>query len=123
MSEIDYFGHEGGRMAMAFAAGCVAAFGFLSTVGGFIWSFIDKARQDRIDELCKELMDERKRCDAMEDRLVRRIEQLETILMMGSSGKDRAAVATHEIGEARAEYAESKAAGVPAAIEDDHNGA
>lgn len=103
MNEIDFFGQEGGRLAAAFAAGCVAAFAFLSSIGGFIWKIIGKTRQDRIEELSKALTKEQERYAAMEDRLVRRIEQLETILIMETAGNIRQATQL-SISEIRRDY-------------------
>lgn len=89
MSDVNFFGADGGRLAMAFASGCVATFAFVSAIGGFLWKMIGRSRQDRIEELTKCLDEERARCSAMEDRLVNRIEQLETILMFEMAGNTR----------------------------------
>ena len=80
MNGIDWLGEDGGKLAGAFAAGCIAAFGFLSAVGGWLWKIVGRTRQDRIDELEKAMADDRRRCDAMEQRLVQRIQNLEGML-------------------------------------------
>lgn len=51
MSDVEYLGPDGGRLALAFAAGCLACFTFLSMVGGFIWKLVGKTRVDRIQAL------------------------------------------------------------------------
>lgn len=90
---IDYGGQQGGILAMAFAAGCIAAFGFLSLVGKFIWSKIGSVKDDRIASLEKQLakqeldaLDDRRRCSEMEVRLVQRIQQLEGFILAMSPG-------------------------------------
>jgi len=86
MSDLEYLGPDGGRLAIAFAAGCFACFTFLSTVGGFIWKLVGKTRVDRIAELEASLAEERQHCRAMEARLVDRIQSLETIVLFGRAG-------------------------------------
>lgn len=95
----DFLGADGGRLALAFASGCVATFSFVSVLGGFFWKIMGKTRQDRIDQLEKDLKDEQARCADMEKRLVGRIEQLETILLFEVVGNVRqgAAVAIAEL--------------------------
>src|SRR3546814_2286503 len=66
--DIDFLGVEGGRLAMAFAAGCAATWAFLRT------TFTAPLRT-RITELEGMVAAERKRCEAMETRLVQRIQQ------------------------------------------------
>lgn len=90
---IDYGGQQGGLLAMAFAMGCIAAFGFLSLVGKFIWSKIGSMKDDRIASLEKQLakqetdaLDDRRRCSEMEVRLVQRIQQLEGFILAMSPG-------------------------------------
>lgn len=97
--DTDFLGADGGRLALAFASGCVAAFGFLSMLGGFFWKVMGKARQDRIDQLEIDLKSEQARCAEMEKRLVGRIEQLETILLFEVAGNVRqgAAIAIAEL--------------------------
>ena len=77
----DYLGPDGGRLGLAFAAGCIAAFGFLSLIGKFIWSMIGKAKDDEITRLKAEMEADRKRCTEMEVRLVTRIQQLEGYIL------------------------------------------
>jgi hypothetical protein len=87
MSDVEYLGPDGGRLALAFAAGCLACFTFLSLAGGFIWKLIGKTRVDRITELEVALKEEREHCRAMEARLVDRIQALETIILFERSGQ------------------------------------
>src|SRR3546814_4356315 len=78
--DIDFLGVEGGRLAMAFAAGCAATWAFLRT------TFTAPLRT-RITELEGMVAAERKRCEAMETRLVQRIQQLEALLLTMSPGR------------------------------------
>jgi len=87
MSDVEYLGPDGGRLALAFAAGCLACFTFLSMVGGFIWKLVGKTRVDRIAELEEALKEERAHCRAMEARLVDRIQALETIILFERAGQ------------------------------------
>lgn len=107
---IDYLGAEGGRLSMAFAAGCVAAFAFLSLVGKFIWSKIGGAKDERIGHLERQLEKQdrdaeadRRRCADMEVRLVTRIQQLEGFILAMSPGHLRqeiqAAISEHRVRE------------------------
>src|SRR3546814_1341840 len=64
---------------MAFAAGCAATWAFLRT------TFTAPLRT-RITELEGMVAAERKRCEAMETRLVQRIQQLEALLLTMSPG-------------------------------------
>lgn len=82
MNDLDWLGQDGGKLAMAFAAGCVATFGFMSAVGGFLWKMIGGHRKDRITELEKALSDERTNCAAQITALTARIQQLEAIFTM-----------------------------------------
>jgi hypothetical protein len=114
----DFLGADGGRLALAFASGCVATFGFVSLLGGFFWKIMGKTRQDRIDQLEAALKDEQARCSEMEKRLVGRIEQLETILLFEVAGNVRqgAAIAIAELRNAvnqRITDAEHEAEGEP----------
>src|SRR3546814_19790864 len=77
--DIDFLGVEGGRLAMAFAAGCAATWAFLRT------TFTAPLRK-RITELEGMVAAERKRCAAMETRLVQRIQQLDELLLTMSPG-------------------------------------
>jgi hypothetical protein len=47
-AELDYLGPQGGLMALAFAAGCVACFSFCAIVGRFIWAAIGRVKDDEI---------------------------------------------------------------------------
>lgn len=93
MSDLDWLGQDGGKLAMAFAAGCVATFGFMTAIGHFLWKLIGGHRQDRIDELkatvekqkvdhARELAEERQACALQIAALTSRIQQLETIFTM-----------------------------------------
>ncbi len=82
MNDLDWLGQDGGKLAMAFAAGCVATFGFMSAVGGFLWKMIGGHRKDRITELEKELANERAHCASQIQLLTARIQQLEAIFTM-----------------------------------------
>src|SRR3546814_15675330 len=78
--DIDFLGVEGGRLAMAFAAGCAATWAFLRT------TFTAPLRT-RITELEGMVAAERKRCEVMETRLVQRIQQLAALLPTMSPGQ------------------------------------
>src|SRR3546814_11845846 len=80
--DIDFLGVAGGRLAMAFAAGCAATWAFLRT------TFTAPLRT-RITELEGMVAAERKRCEAMEKRLVQRIQQLEGLFLTTSPGHSR----------------------------------
>src|SRR3546814_4909154 len=88
--DIDFLGVEGGRLAMAFAAGCAATWAFLRT------TFTAPLRT-RITELEGMVAAERKRCGAMETRLVQRIQQLEALLLTMSPGHLRSEEHTSEL--------------------------
>src|SRR3546814_19981955 len=77
--DIDFLGVEVGRLAMAFAAGCAATWAFLRT------TFTAPLRT-RITELEGMVAAERKRSEAMETRLVQRIQKLEALLLNMSPG-------------------------------------
>lgn len=93
MNDLDWLGQDGGRLALAFAAGCVATFGFMSAVGSFLWKMIGGQRKDRITELEAalaaertaretELSEERQHCAQQLQLLSNRIQQLETMFTM-----------------------------------------
>lgn len=82
MNDLDWLGQDGGRIALAFAAGCVATFGFMSAVGGFMWKMIGGHRKDRISELEDALKHERVHCAEQIQHLTARIQQLEAIFTM-----------------------------------------
>lgn len=85
--DVDYLGAEGGRLAMAFAAGCLACFTFMMMVGSFVWKLIGKTRTDRITELEKALEKEQVHCREMEIRLGNRIQQLEAVILFERTGQ------------------------------------
>jgi hypothetical protein len=87
--QVDYFGADGGKLAIAFASGCAGTFAFMMMIGGFIWRLVGRTRKDRIRELEKQLDDDRDRCRNMETRLVDRIQQLETLLIFETAGNIR----------------------------------
>src|SRR3546814_17172021 len=94
--DIDFLGAEGGRLAMAFAGGCAATWAFLRT------TFTAPLRT-RITELEGMVAAERKRCEAMETRLVQRIQQLEALLLTMSPGhlwQDFQRVLSEQVGRA-----------------------
>jgi hypothetical protein len=82
MADLDWLGQEGGKLAMAFAAGCVATFGFMSAVGGFMWKMIGGHRKDRITELETALAEERANCHEQLTALNARIQHLEALFTM-----------------------------------------
>lgn len=71
-----FSGPYGGLLAVAFMAG--VAFGY-----GFAVSTVLKLANKRIDELKRELDDERRDCNRRMDGMRTRIEHLEAILMAG----------------------------------------
>lgn len=62
MSDIDFLGADGGKMAASFAAGCVATWGFLQ---GFFWRGLSKSYERRI----KELEADNARCEQRQGQL------------------------------------------------------
>lgn len=106
---IDLGGEDGGRLAGAFAAGCVAAFTFLSLIGKFLWSLIGKTKDDEIGRLKVELDADRERCAAMEVRLVQRIQQLEGfIIAMAPMGGALRQDIQKAISETRVEHGDDR---------------
>src|SRR3546814_7794242 len=71
--DIDFLGVEGGRLAMAFAAGCAATWAFLRT------TFTAPLRT-RITELEGMVAAERKRCEAMETRSEEHTSELQSLM-------------------------------------------
>lgn len=92
MAPIDYLGPDGGRLAMAFGGGAIAAWALLLSIGSFVWKLVGRTRLDRIGELERALVEERAACRQMEVRLVSRIQQLETLLIAHGSGPLRQAM-------------------------------
>lgn len=99
MSNVDWLGADGGRLAGAFAAGCIATFAFMTAIGSFIWRMVGGERDRRIKQLETDLDAEKTRCNEMEIRLGERIHQLETILLFETVGQVRqnAALAIAEL--------------------------
>lgn len=85
----DYYGADGGRLAVAFASGCIATFAFMCSIGAFIWNLVGRSREYRIKDLRADLAAEKERCAEMERRLVDRIQQLETLLIFETAGNVR----------------------------------
>lgn len=79
--DIDYTGSQGGLLALAFAAGCVACFSFCALIGGFMWKILGKAKDDEIARLNRAAQEHHERCTEMETRLVARIQNLEGALL------------------------------------------
>lgn len=75
---MDLTGPEGGRMAAAFASGCVSTWIFIRNL---VMKPAIKSCRDR----CAELEGDR-------DRLIRRVDTLETVLMMHGNSDIRAAI-------------------------------
>lgn len=82
MSDIEWLGQHGGKLALAFAAGCIATFGFMMAVGSFLWKIIGGHRKDRISELEGSLETERQNCASQLQHMADRICQLETLFTM-----------------------------------------
>lgn len=96
---MDLMGEDGGRLASAFAAGWTAASTLFVGAGIWLRNFLTKnhtaqieAQKElievvkidskaRVDALEDELREERRRCDAMETRLIARIQNLEGALL------------------------------------------
>lgn len=89
MSELDYFGPDGGRLAMAFAGGWATCLAFCLLVGRWLWGLIGKVKDDQIAAMKADAEEDRRRCADMETRLVARIQNLEGLLIMTSPGQFR----------------------------------
>ena len=111
MPPIDYMGPQGGMLAMAFAAGAMAAAGFLSGIGALFWRIFGDKRIKALEadivsmraeqarsieaikvEHTKSLMAERHRCDEEIDQLRMQVTQLQTILIANGNANMRQAV-------------------------------
>lgn len=79
MNDLDWLGQDGGKLAMAFAAGCVATFGFMMAIGAFLWKMIGGHRKDRISDLENAIKMERESCAQQLQHMSDRITQLETL--------------------------------------------
>lgn len=77
--EIDWLGASGGQLAAAFAAGCVATWGFLQTA-------LVGPLKGRVSELKDEMSALKEECEKRDDRSAQRINQLETLLLLHGSG-------------------------------------
>ncbi|WP_343518085.1 hypothetical protein [Sphingomonas sp.] len=90
--DLDYTGPQGGLLALAFAAGCVACFAFCALIGKFLWGVLEKAKDNEIACLKASAEEDRQHCREMEERLNARIASLEGALLMGVPGHLRAQV-------------------------------
>src|SRR3546814_992773 len=70
---IDILGADGGKLAAAFATGCVATWGFIQMV--------------LIGPLKKQLQELKDECKERDDRSVQRIQQLEPLLLPHGPGQ------------------------------------
>lgn len=86
MSDVDWVGAEGGRLAVAFATGCTACFVFCLGLGRLLWGVLGKAKDDQITQLKADMVADRAQCSDMETRLVQRIQQLEGFVLAMSPG-------------------------------------
>ena len=75
VDSIDWLGADGGSLAAAFAAGCVATWGFLQTA--------------LVGPLKKQITELKEECEKRDDRSAQRINQLETLLLLHGSGELR----------------------------------
>jgi len=75
VSGIDWLGADGGSLAAAFAAGCVATWGFIQTV--------------LVGPLKKQIRELKEECEKRDERSAQRINQLETLLLLHGSGELR----------------------------------
>lgn len=83
---IDYTGAHGGQLAMAFAAGWVACAAICTALGAFLWKILGKAKDEQIASLIKTIEKNEERCAETIDALSNRVQQLETLLLIHSSG-------------------------------------
>lgn len=72
---IDWLGADGGKLAAAFGAGCVATWGFIQMI--------------LIGPLKKQLAELKADCKERDDRSAQRIGQLETLLLLHGPGQLR----------------------------------
>ena len=75
VSGIDWLGADGGSLAAAFGAGCVATWGFIQAV--------------LVGPLKKQMSDLKEECEKRDDPQAQRINQLETLLLLHGSGELR----------------------------------
>ena len=90
---LDYGGEHGGQLAMAFGAGCVASFSFCTMIGKILWDRLTgankdvvTAKEDTIAELKKTIEKNEDRCAETVAALSRRVQELETLLLVHGSG-------------------------------------
>lgn len=83
---IDYTGAHGGQLALAFGAGWAACATLCMALGAFLWKILGKAKDEQIASLIKTIEKNEERCAETIDALSNRVQQLETILFMHSSG-------------------------------------
>lgn len=100
MSDIDLLGEDGGRLALAFAAGCVATFTFMMMIGKWLWGLIGKTKDNEVAQIkavkdaeitrLEHTMEENERkCAEMETRLIQRIQTLEGFILSMAPGNMR----------------------------------
>ncbi|EQB03928.1 hypothetical protein [Sphingobium sp. HDIP04] len=75
VDNIDWLGADGGKLAAAFGAGCVATWGFIQMV--------------LIGPLKKQLAELKEDCRQRDERSAQRINQLETLLLLHGPGQLR----------------------------------
>lgn len=100
MPPIDYMGPQGGALAMAFAAGCIATATAFVAAGAALWKWFFNPRLDELKaqleaerkEFREQLRDERDQCERQISQLRDRIIQLETILTQHGSPSLRQAI-------------------------------
>ncbi|WP_157784791.1 hypothetical protein [Sphingobium xenophagum] len=83
---IDYTGAHGGELAMAFGAGWAACAALCAALGAFMWKILGKAKDEQIASLIKTIEKNEERCAETIDALSNRVQQLETLLLIHSSG-------------------------------------
>lgn len=85
---MDLMGEDGGKLAAAFAAGCVATAGFFVTIGLWLRDFLAKGHdaevatlKAQITQIVADRKEDNDRCAEMETRLIARIQNLEGVLL------------------------------------------
>lgn len=120
MGDIDWMGAEGGRLAVAFAAGCTACFVFCVGIGRLLWGVLGKAKDDQITRLTADMAADRIQCSEMETRMVARIQQLEGFILAMSPGHLRQQIQTAISEQRVADLASQRVANPAAQRENDH---
>jgi len=80
--DIDWLGADGGRLAAAFGAGCMATWGFIqmAMIGPL---------KGRVSELKDDIAELKEDCRQRDERSAQRINQLETLLLLHGPGQLR----------------------------------